>query len=34
LDLCNAEARLPIVPLTDPTKDKIQAAMRHAGLLN
>lgn len=34
LDLCGAEARLPIVPLTDPTKDKVQSAMRHAGLLN
>jgi 4-hydroxy-tetrahydrodipicolinate synthase len=34
LDLCSAEARLPIVPLTDGTKEKVQDAMRQSGLLN
>ena len=34
LDLCEDSVRLPLMPLTDPTKDKIQAALRHAGLLN
>src|SRR6056300_2071389 len=33
LGLCAPGVRLPMTPLTDPTKDKIQAAMRHAGLL-
>ena len=34
LDLCEDSVRPPLMPLTDPTKDKIQAALRHAGLLN
>ena len=34
LDLCSAEVRLPLTPLTDSTKEKVKAAMRHAGLLN
>jgi len=34
LGLCAAEARLPIVPLTEGTADKIDAAMAHAGLLD
>ncbi len=34
LDLCEDGVRPPLMPLTDPTKDKIQAALRHAGLLN
>ncbi len=34
LGLCSEEVRLPLVGLTDPTKAKIQAAMRHAGLIN
>ncbi len=34
LDLCSAEVRLPLTPLTDGTKEKVKAAMRHAGLLN
>jgi len=33
LGLCAPDVRLPLTPLTEPTKDKIQAAMRHAGLL-
>ena len=33
LGLCTEEVRLPLVPLTDPTKARIAAAMRHAGLL-
>jgi 4-hydroxy-tetrahydrodipicolinate synthase len=28
------EVRLPLTGLEDTTKQKIQAAMRHAGLLN
>ena len=31
---CGEEVRLPLVGLTDGTKDRIKAAMRHAGLLN
>ena len=34
LGLCTEEVRLPLVTLTDPTKTRITAAMRHAGLLN
>lgn len=34
LGRCTEEVRLPLVALTDGTKDKIKAAMRHAGLLN
>jgi 4-hydroxy-tetrahydrodipicolinate synthase len=34
LDLCSAEVRLPLTPLTDGAKEKVKAAMRHAGLLN
>jgi 4-hydroxy-tetrahydrodipicolinate synthase len=31
---CSDEVRLPLVTLTDGTKDRIRGAMRHAGLLN
>ena len=34
LGKCSDEVRLPLVGLTDPTKARIDAAMRHAGLLN
>ena len=34
LGRCTEEVRLPLVGLTDGTKEKIRAAMRHAGLLN
>ena len=34
LGLCSDEVRLPLTPLLDSTKAKIDAAMRHAGLLN
>ncbi len=34
LGRCTEEVRLPLVGLTDGTKAKIDAAMRHAGLLN
>lgn len=34
LGQCREEVRLPLVGLTDGTKDRIKAAMRHAGLLN
>jgi 4-hydroxy-tetrahydrodipicolinate synthase len=33
LGLCSEEVRLPLVGLTDGTKDRIRAAMRHAGLI-
>ena len=33
LGLCGTEVRLPLVGLTDGTKARIDAAMRHAGLL-
>ena len=29
-----AECRLPLAPITDPTRDKVSAAMRGAGLIN
>ncbi|MBN2631759.1 MAG: 4-hydroxy-tetrahydrodipicolinate synthase [Rhodobacteraceae bacterium] len=34
LGRCSEEVRLPLLGLTDGTKDKIRAAMRHAGLIN
>jgi 4-hydroxy-tetrahydrodipicolinate synthase len=34
LGLCSEEVRLPLVGLTEGTKARIDAAMRHAGLLN
>jgi 4-hydroxy-tetrahydrodipicolinate synthase len=34
LGRCSDEVRLPLVGLTDGTKDRIRAAMQHAGLLN
>ncbi|MBK8440393.1 MAG: 4-hydroxy-tetrahydrodipicolinate synthase [Rhodobacter sp.] len=34
LDRCREEVRLPLVALTAGTKDRIKAAMRHAGLIN
>ena len=34
LGKCSDEVRLPLVGLTDPTKDTIRAAMVYAGLLN
>ena len=34
LGLCEAEARLPIVPLTEGTAEKIDVALRHVGLLD
>ena len=33
LGLCSDEVRLPLVGLTEGTKDRIKAAMRHAGLI-
>jgi 4-hydroxy-tetrahydrodipicolinate synthase len=33
LGLCSDEVRLPLVGLTDATKARIEAAMRHAGLI-
>jgi 4-hydroxy-tetrahydrodipicolinate synthase len=33
LGLCAPDVRLPLVGLTDATKDRIKAAMRHAGLI-
>ena len=34
LGLCSDEVRLPLVDLTEATKGRMQAAMRHAGLIN
>jgi 4-hydroxy-tetrahydrodipicolinate synthase len=34
LGLCAPEVRLPLVGLSDGAKSRIDAAMRHAGLLN
>lgn len=34
LERCEAEARLPIVPVTEPTRNEVRSAMVHAGLLN
>ena len=34
LGLCSDEVRLPLTGLLDTTKSKIDAAMRHAGILN
>ena len=34
LGKCAEDVRSPLVPLTQPTRDKMDAAMRHAGLLN
>lgn len=34
LGLCSDEVRLPLTPLTDATKARIDAAMRHAGLIS
>lgn len=34
LGLCDEEVRLPLIGLTDGTKARIDAAMRHAGLIN
>jgi 4-hydroxy-tetrahydrodipicolinate synthase len=34
LGLCSAEVRLPLTPLTEPTKALVDAGLRHAGLLN
>jgi 4-hydroxy-tetrahydrodipicolinate synthase len=33
LGLCSEDVRLPLVGLTEGTKEKIRAAMRHAGIL-
>ena len=34
LGLCSDEVRLPLVPVTQPTRDLLDAALRHAGLMN
>ncbi|MEP2681639.1 MAG: 4-hydroxy-tetrahydrodipicolinate synthase [Sulfitobacter sp.] len=34
LDLCSDEVRLPLTELTDPTKELVDAGLRHAGLMN
>jgi 4-hydroxy-tetrahydrodipicolinate synthase len=34
LGLCEAEARLPMVPVMEQTKVAVRDAMVHAGLLN
>ncbi|MCA8884667.1 MAG: 4-hydroxy-tetrahydrodipicolinate synthase [Rhodobacteraceae bacterium] len=34
LGLCEEEVRLPLLPVTQPVRDRIDAAMRHAGLIH
>ncbi len=34
LELCDPDVRLPLVPLADPSKKKVEEAMRTSGLLN
>ncbi len=34
LGLCGPDARLPLAPVSDGAKKQVDAAMRHAGLLN
>lgn len=34
LDICKADVRLPLVPIREETKRAVEAAMRHAGLLD
>jgi 4-hydroxy-tetrahydrodipicolinate synthase len=34
LGLCEAEARLPVVPLTEGTAERIDVALRHVGVLD
>ncbi|MFO1143498.1 MAG: 4-hydroxy-tetrahydrodipicolinate synthase [Amaricoccus sp.] len=34
LGKCTEELRSPMLPVEEPTRDKVRAAMRHAGLLN
>ncbi|MFT3974283.1 MAG: 4-hydroxy-tetrahydrodipicolinate synthase [Amaricoccus sp.] len=34
LGMCSDEVRSPMVTLEEPTKERVRAAMRHAGLLN
>jgi 4-hydroxy-tetrahydrodipicolinate synthase len=34
LELCSDEVRLPLTALTDPTKELVDAGLRHAGLMN
>ena len=34
LGQCSEEMRMPLVPVTEPTREAIDAAMRHAGLIN
>ena len=34
LGLCDPDTRLPLVEIAEASKQKVEAAMRHAGLLN
>ncbi|WP_417525383.1 4-hydroxy-tetrahydrodipicolinate synthase [Marinovum sp.] len=34
LGLCEEEVRLPLLPVSGPTRERIDAGLRHAGLLN
>lgn len=34
LDLCREDVRLPLLPVTQPVRDRIDAAMQHAGLID
>jgi 4-hydroxy-tetrahydrodipicolinate synthase len=33
LGLCKDEVRLPLTPLSEPTKEKIHSALKHADLI-
>jgi len=34
LGMIDGEVRLPLLPVTEPTREKLRAGLRHAGLLN
>jgi 4-hydroxy-tetrahydrodipicolinate synthase len=34
LGRCDEEVRLPLLPVTEPVRGRIRAAMVHAGLIN
>ncbi|GAA4222524.1 4-hydroxy-tetrahydrodipicolinate synthase [Sagittula sp. NFXS13] len=34
LDLCEESVRLPLMPVTEPVRERIDAGLRHAGLMN
>ena len=34
LGMIDGEVRLPLLPVTEPTREKLRVGLRHAGLLN